>query len=119
MVLIVCKFNRCLSISLSTPAMRWQVRRRQIANSWCELSFPTKKWCRVAICDSGCGIAPERLETVFEPFVTTKAHGMGLGLAVCRTIVTAHNGRLWAANNTEPRSDVLSRAAGHAFRQLG
>ena len=40
-----------------------------------------------------------RLEAVFKPFVTTKAHGMGMGLAVSRTSVSAHGGRLWATNN--------------------
>jgi PAS domain S-box-containing protein len=59
----------------------------------------TGETIHVSICDSGCGIAPERLEAVFEPFVSTKAKGMGLGLAVCRTIVTAHGGKLWATNN--------------------
>jgi C4-dicarboxylate-specific signal transduction histidine kinase len=51
---------------------------------------------RVSVTDNGPGIAPERLEQIFEPFVTSKSAGMGLGLAVCRTIVTAHGGRLWA-----------------------
>jgi two-component system sensor kinase FixL len=40
------------------------------------------------------------LEQVFAPFYTTKAQGMGLGLSVCRTIITAHGGKLWAANNS-------------------
>ena len=52
------------------------------------------------IVDRGTGIANEQLEHVFEPFVTSKAGGLGLGLAICRTIVTAHRGRLWAENNT-------------------
>jgi two-component system sensor kinase FixL len=55
----------------------------------------------VAVADRGKGIAPADLERVFEPFVTTKPHGMGLGLAVCRTIVTAHAGRIWAARNPD------------------
>ena len=50
----------------------------------------------VSVSDSGRGIPAADLERVFEPFVTTKEHGMGLGLSVCRMIVAAHGGRLWA-----------------------
>lgn len=46
------------------------------------------------IADNGPGIAPEKLERIFEPFVSTKGKGMGLGLAICREIVEAHAGRL-------------------------
>ena len=55
----------------------------------------------VSVADRGSGIPQENLEGIFEPFVSTKAEGMGLGLAVCRTIVAAHNGRLWATNNAD------------------
>jgi PAS domain S-box-containing protein len=51
--------------------------------------------------DVGCGIEPGDLERIFEPFVTTKAEGLGLGLAICRSIVHAHDGLLWADNVAE------------------
>lgn len=54
---------------------------------------------RVLVADQGRGIREENLERVFEPFFTTKEHGLGLGLAVCRQIMVAHGGRLWATNN--------------------
>jgi two-component system sensor kinase FixL len=54
---------------------------------------------RITVGDHGCGIAPDQMERVFEPFITTKPNGMGLGLPVCRTIITAHGGKLWAENN--------------------
>lgn len=57
---------------------------------------------QVAVADRGHGIPPENLEQVFDPFVTTKAEGLGLGLAVCRRIIEAHGGRLWASNNAGP-----------------
>ena len=55
----------------------------------------------VRVSDRGCGIAPDKLESVFEPFYSTKPQGMGLGLAVCRTIIAAHAGRLWVTNNSD------------------
>jgi len=60
----------------------------------------------VTISDLGRGIPADELERIFTPFVSTKADGMGLGLAVCRTIILAHRGRLWATNNT-PRGATL------------
>ncbi len=53
----------------------------------------------VSVSDSGPGIAEERQELVFEPFVTTKKDGLGLGLTICRSIIEEHKGRIWADNN--------------------
>jgi PAS domain S-box-containing protein len=55
----------------------------------------------LSVADCGTGMAPDKLEHVFEPFYTTKSHGMGLGRTVCRTIIMAHGGSLWATNNPE------------------
>jgi C4-dicarboxylate-specific signal transduction histidine kinase len=60
----------------------------------------------VAVCDSGPGIGPENLKRVFEAFYTTKASGMGMGLSICRSIIDAHGGRLWADVN-DPRGVVF------------
>ncbi len=60
----------------------------------------------VAVRDSGPGIGREHLERVFEPFYTTKSSGVGMGLAICRSIIDAHGGRLWVDAN-EPRGAVL------------
>ena len=54
---------------------------------------------RLTVADHGHGIPPELLERVFEPFMTTKTDGLGLGLSICRSIVAAHDGRLWGSNN--------------------
>jgi two-component system, LuxR family, sensor kinase FixL len=54
-----------------------------------------------SVADAGAGIPQADLERIFEPFVTSKSHGLGLGLAICRSIVEAHGGRLWATNNAD------------------
>jgi C4-dicarboxylate-specific signal transduction histidine kinase len=64
---------------------------------------------QVSIADVGGGIPAERIERVFEPFFTTKDNGLGLGLAICRSIVAAHGGRLWVTNN-EGRGATFSFA---------
>jgi PAS domain S-box-containing protein len=60
----------------------------------------------VAVRDSGPGIDPEHLERVFEAFYSTKSSGTGMGLSICRSIIDAHGGRLWAEAN-EPRGAVF------------
>jgi PAS domain S-box-containing protein len=60
----------------------------------------------VAVRDSGPGIDPEHIERVFEAFYTTKSTGVGMGLSICRSIIEAHGGRLWADAN-EPRGAIF------------
>jgi C4-dicarboxylate-specific signal transduction histidine kinase len=55
----------------------------------------------VELQDSGTGIVPEKLESIFDPFVTNKRDGLGIGLAISRTIVERHGGKVWAANNPD------------------
>jgi C4-dicarboxylate-specific signal transduction histidine kinase len=53
----------------------------------------------VAVRDSGPGLAPESVDRLFESFYTTKLGGLGMGLSICRSIIEAHHGRLWATAN--------------------
>jgi len=55
----------------------------------------------IEIKDNGGGLGPETSLRLFEPFYTTKQHGIGLGLAICSRIVEAHNGRIRAANHPQ------------------
>src|SRR6266576_2236866 len=68
-------------------------RRLLIASQW------ENGVVRVSVTDRGGGILEKNMQQVFERFFTTKKEGMGLGLSVCRTIIDAHRGKIWATNN--------------------
>jgi PAS domain S-box-containing protein len=74
-----------------------------VGNGARELSISTEQHhaggVLVAVRDSGPGIDPERLDRVFDAFYTTKSSGVGMGLSICRSIINAHGGRLWADVN--------------------
>ena len=54
---------------------------------------------QVSVADTGSGLAPEVASQLFQPFVTTKQHGMGVGLSICRTIAESHGGKIWVEAN--------------------
>jgi PAS domain S-box-containing protein len=89
-VLLNLVMNACDAMMENAPTDR----RVEVST---ELSNGQGVLCSVS--DLGSGIPAEKLEQVFEPFFTTKSHGLGLGLSVCRSIINAHGGRLWASNN--------------------
>lgn len=56
---------------------------------------------KLSVADSGPGMSPDQAAHLFEPFFTTKTYGMGMGLAVSRTIVINHSGKIWAEPNEQ------------------
>ena len=82
--------NGCESMS-ATPAPDRRLRLR--------VARQDSEYVEVLIADSGTGLPQGREDRVFEPFFTTKKTGLGLGLAIGRSIVSAHGGRLWGENN--------------------
>jgi two-component system sensor kinase FixL len=68
---------------------------------------------RVAVRDSGVGIPENTLDRVFEPFYSTKPAGMGMGLSITRSILEAHGGRIWAANNPDRGASIWFTLPAH------
>jgi len=73
-------------------AMQDSARRELLVAS---RAITEQKLVEVSVADTGTGIAPEIADQLFQPFITTKKHGMGVGLSICRTIVESHGGKIW------------------------
>jgi C4-dicarboxylate-specific signal transduction histidine kinase len=88
-VLLNLLLNACEAMHTNQPGDRTLLVRTSTSDA-----FVT-----VTIVDSGGGLLPDVAGRLFEPFFTTKAQGLGLGLSICRSIVTAHGGYLYGTNN--------------------
>jgi PAS domain S-box-containing protein len=78
------------------------MRTTHSKNKRLELTFNChEQLAKFEVRDYGCGFAPEAESKLFQPFYTTKAEGMGMGLNICRSIVEAHNGRLFVERHTD------------------
>lgn len=91
-VLLNLILNGCDAMAPSLPEERQLVVETRVAEPGFIL---------VAVSDRGPGLAPEMIERIFKPFFSTKKQGLGMGLSICRAIIGAHGGRLWADNNAE------------------
>jgi len=90
-VLLNLIVNACEAMSGSPPSQR----RLTITTH----TVDEGRTLECSVVDRGCGLPPGDAERIFQPFVTTKKQGLGLGLAICRSIIEGHGGRLWAENN--------------------
>jgi signal transduction histidine kinase len=82
--------NAIDAVALAAPEQRRIALKTELADGF----------ARVGVRDYGAGIPPEMVEKIFDPFYTTKTNGLGMGLAVCRSIITDHGGRIWVENNS-------------------
>ena len=89
-VLLNLLVNACETMSGGATGVREVTIRTQLL---------TDGSVQISVADLGPGIPPDAASRLFEPFFTTKTQGLGLGLSISRSIVTAHGGRLWGANN--------------------
>lgn len=80
------------------------------AQSWAASEGPSNgAWVEIRIADTGTGISPQHLDSVFNPFFTTKPSGTGLGLSICHGIVQMHDGQLELSNNSDQGACAIVR----------
>src|SRR5215472_17036940 len=99
-VLLNLIVNACEAMAGTSPSQR----RLTIATH----PVDEERAIECSVADRGCGIPSGDTERIFQPFVTTKKQGLGLGLPICRSIIEAHGGRLWAENAAD-RSGAVFR----------
>ena len=73
---------------------------------WIKTEIYDPNYLRIAVEDTGTGIDPQNIDRIFDAFFSAKPNGMGMGLSICRSIIKAHGGRLWATTNV-PRGAVF------------
>src|SRR5262249_48762630 len=78
-----------------------------ITVSWSEIMLENRPALRLAIRDNGPGLSPDARQRIFEPFFTTKTHGTGLGMAIGKRIVEAHQGQISVGANGGPGAEIL------------
>jgi PAS domain S-box-containing protein len=82
------------------------VQQSEERRLWVSTSIVSDDWCKVCVADSGPGLDPAIAERLFAPFNTSKSEGMGIGLSICRTIIEAHGGQIWAERVRDHRTHL-------------
>jgi signal transduction histidine kinase len=86
---------------------------------WVRSSNETANSVTISVEDNGTGVEPKDMDLIFNPLFTTKTQGMGMGLTICRSIVEAHDGRLWATPNRPRGSRISVQPAGNNVMIVG
>ena len=113
-VLLRCELDDTVPLISADPVQIQQVLMNLLRNAIEAVSDNSDDFRQLLVCtshsldgvqvsvhDNGPGLGADQVEKMFEPFFTTKSDGTGLGLAVCRSIMQSHRGRLWAENNPD------------------
>ena len=87
--------------AVSAPSPMMATTRRELLIATSITGGEGDVFARVSVADTGPGLNAEVADRLFQPFITTKAHGMGVGLSISRTIIEAHGGRIWVESNAD------------------
>ena len=90
------EYNGAMAVALCEKRVGTRLRELKV-----RVTPTSDQMAQVIVLDNGKGIDPDIVDRLFQPFITTKRDGMGVGLSISRTIIEAHGGRIWARSRPE------------------